>query len=96
MADYARRFLTVTEVRVTYDLQFADVWVSVIGEKSRRVKEIRRLSEDAYRIRMALAGRVYLRRLPELRFHLDDTLDQAEKIDNLLKTSLEKSSDTDD
>lgn len=86
--DYARRLLTVTEVRVSKDLQYADVWVSMMGDAAAKKEMMGRLAADSYRFRMGLAGRIYLRHLPELRFHLDSTLDYADKIDSLLAKSL--------
>ena len=86
--EYRQKFITVTEVRVTKDLQFADVWVSIMAEEKIQKKLIGQLITDAYRFRKALAGRIYLRHLPELRFNLDRTLDEAAKIDHVLATTV--------
>jgi ribosome-binding factor A len=87
ISEYSRRFLTVTEVRVTKDLQYAEVWVSVMGDLQQQTATVSRLQSDVKRLRKALAGRVYLRQLPELRFNLDQTLEYANRIDHLLRES---------
>jgi len=79
--------LTVTEVRCSRDLRSAEVWVSVFSDQENRLAAIKRLSEKSGRIRHLLSNMIYLRRVPELIFRLDQTLDTAEKIDTLLKES---------
>lgn len=79
-------FITVTQVRVTPDLGLAKVYLSIFnpGEKGDALELIR--SKSAY-IRGKLGQRIknQLRHVPELNFYLDDSLDYAEKIDDLLK-----------
>jgi ribosome-binding factor A len=84
LGDY---MFTVSEVRLSKDLKYADVWVSVMG-----APEVRHLALDALKInsgkvRFRLSKAVTLRKLPELRFKLDESLDYAEKIERLLKES---------
>ncbi len=79
--------LTVTEVRCSRDLRSAEVWISVFSDQKNRLEAIRMLSEKSGRMRHLLSNRIYLRRVPELIFRLDQTLDTAEKIDALLKKS---------
>ncbi len=85
--EFGSYLLTVTEVRLPRDLKTARVWVSVYGEGEKRQEAIRLLSRLSGRIRHLLAGRVNLKRVPELIFILDETLDTAERIDFLLKES---------
>lgn len=85
--EYRSRMVTVTEVRLSRDLRYADVWVSLPGDEAGRTATVRQLSTDAWRIRKQLAGRVYLRHLPELRFALDETLDRTARIDDILRES---------
>jgi len=87
VSEFRGHILTVTEVRVSKDLQFADAWVSILGDVALQKKLFGVLVTDAYKFRMALAGQVYIRHLPELRFHLDRTLEEADKIDTLLRGS---------
>jgi len=85
--EYRGKFLTVTEARVTSDMHYADVWVMVLADHDTQVANIKQLNADAWRFRKDVAGKMSMRYMPELRFHLDSTLDKAEKIDNLLKSS---------
>lgn len=85
--EYRGKFLTVTEARISRDLHYADVWVMVMADFATQVANINQLNIDAWRFRKEIAGKIYLRHIPELRFHLDTTLDNADKIDNLLRQS---------
>ena len=85
--DLKRYFLTVTEVRLSRDLKYGDVWVSVYGDTDLRSQAIGLLREESKRIRYLLASAVHLRHIPELRFKLDETLDHAERIDRILEES---------
>ncbi len=80
-------FLTVTEVKLSRDLKYADVWVSVLGDEKNRQHAISFLTDNSQRMRYMLANNVRLRHIPELTFRLDETLDKAERIDNLLRES---------
>jgi ribosome-binding factor A len=81
------RLVTVTGARVTKDLAIAYVYVSVLGDNDvQRQSAFRRLVEFGPRIRQALARRIrhQVRAIPDLRFFLDDTLERAARIDDLL------------
>lgn len=78
-------FVTVTEVRMTADLKTARVYVSVFGDTETKKKTMQQLDEEKAHIRSALGSHIRLKFTPSLEFFIDDTLDQAEAIDNLLK-----------
>ena len=88
MAAYDGAMATVSEVRVSPDLSFAKVFVSIFpSEKSGKVMEM--LEAQTRQIRGEL-GRIVakqLRIVPEIAFTLDTSLDYAEHIDQLLKNS---------
>lgn len=78
--------VTVTVVRVSPDLSFAKVFLSVFPfDKSGQVMAA--LEENNRMIRKALGTRVrnQLRQVPELAFQIDDSLEYIENIENLLK-----------
>lgn len=88
---YARRLqgtlITVTAVRVSPDLGIAHTHLSIFpGDKAKEV--LAAVKEDTRAIRFDLGKRVrhQLRIVPELYFHVDDSLDYLENIDNLLKS----------
>lgn len=81
------KMLTVTVVRVTKDLSIANVYISVFPSKDAD-NTIDLLNQQVSKIRFELGNRIrhQLKRIPELRFYLDDSLDQIERIDNALKS----------
>ena len=87
---YARKLqgtlITVSSVRVSPDLGIARTYLSIFpSEKANAVIEL--VNADTKAIRFDLGKRVrhQLRIVPELYFHVDDSLDYLENIDNLLK-----------
>lgn len=88
---YARELqgtlITVTSVRISPDLGIARTHLSIFpSNKSAEVLE--KVNADSKAIRFDLGKRVrhQLRIVPELFFHVDDSLDYLENIDNLLKS----------
>ncbi|MBQ2607760.1 MAG: 30S ribosome-binding factor RbfA [Paludibacteraceae bacterium] len=78
--------ISVSEVRVSPDLSIAQIYVSVFPQD--KVSETMQLiEENAHKLRGELGQleRHQLRIIPELRFHLDETIDRLEHIDELLK-----------
>lgn len=78
--------ISVSAVRVSPDLSIARAYLSIFpSSKSQEILE--NLTASARTIRYELGQRVrfQLRKIPELAFHLDDSLDYIENIDNLLK-----------
>ncbi len=79
-------FISVTNVRVTPDLGLAHVYLSIFpSEKSEEMVE--NINSNVKSVRYELGKRVgrQLRVVPELNFHVDDSLDYIERIDQLLK-----------
>ena len=76
--------VTVTDVRVTNDLKYADVFVYVTGDEERRVEALEGLKSAAGFMRSRLGRDLRIRRTPELRFILDRTQDHAARIHQLL------------
>ena len=78
--------VSVSVVRISPDMSYARAYLSIFP--SERAEEIvKNINANAKAIRFELGGRVrhQLRIIPELRFFIDDSLDYAEKIDQLLK-----------
>ena len=75
-------FITVTEVSTSPDLKHAKVFVSYIGSKEERQKTLSVLATASGFFRKELAKHVRLRRIPELSFHWDDSI---ERVDHLLR-----------
>lgn len=81
--------ISVTKVKVTSDLKFAKVYVSILNSKN--VKDtLAALKKSSGYIRTELAKRVNLRNTPELIFELDDSIEYGAKIDSILKEIMPK------
>ncbi len=88
--------LSVSKVHVTSDLSVAKVHVSVFPAKhaGAMLKEIQEMAATI-RYQMAQLTRDQLRRMPELNFYLDDSLDYIEGIDNAIKGKIDPIKDPD-
>ncbi|MCY9692446.1 30S ribosome-binding factor RbfA [Paenibacillus alginolyticus] len=77
-------FLTVTGVEVTNDLSLARVFLSVMGTEEEKTATLKALSVGSGYIRSELGKRIRLRKIPELQFKFDASIDYGSHIDNLL------------
>lgn len=78
--------VSISSVKITPDLLEARVYLSLFQVKD--AKEVMKKIEDrAWDVKRELAGRVkqQLRRIPEIKYFQDDTLDHAFKMEELLK-----------
>lgn len=76
--------ISVTRVKVTPDLKYAKVWVSILNAKNTD-NTLKGLSKCSGYIRSELAKRINLRNTPELSFVIDDSLEYGARIDSILK-----------
>ena len=77
-------FCTITEVKVTNDYSFAKVYISFLGQKQRQEKGLKILNKAKGHIRSLLATKLEIRKVPELIFELDETFENAQKIERIL------------
>lgn len=78
-------FVSVTRANVSADLGYASVYFSVIGDKGDIERTMTCLEHASNFIRSELAGRLHLRRMPELRFFYDDSSMRGARIERILK-----------
>jgi ribosome-binding factor A len=77
--------VSVTSVSVSADLSMARVYLSIFPvSKQEETIALVRNSTRGIRFELGQRIRYQLRRIPELTFHLDDSLDYIENIDRLL------------
>ena len=77
--------ISVSEVRVSPDLSIAHIYLSIFPHE--RVSETMSwIEENTHRLRgeIGTLERHQLRIIPEIVFHLDETIDRMERIDELL------------
>lgn len=77
--------VTVSQVRVSPDLSTAKVYISIFPNDN-NAAILKNIQDNARSIRYELAGRLrfQLRRMPELSYFLDDSIEYAENIDAIL------------
>ena len=93
--EHARRMpgtlITVTDASVSPDLSIAHVRLSIFPhDKVEPVMEQVKANNKTFRYEMGKRMRHQLRVIPELIFHVDDSLDYLENIDNLLNQDKRK------
>jgi ribosome-binding factor A len=77
-------FVAVTEVDTSPDLKYAKVFVSCINGKQEEQKTLKVLNTAAGFLRTELAKNLRLRRVPELSFHWDDSIEHGDRILRLI------------
>jgi ribosome-binding factor A len=76
---------TVTAVKVSPDLRHARVFVTVLGEAEERKKALEGLRSAASFVRRSLSKRLqHMRRIPELSFDYDESVEKGIRIEELL------------
>jgi ribosome-binding factor A len=77
--------LTITGTRVSPDFQYADVHIYRLGGDPAALEAALEGLESAHGfIRRELGSRLSIRHTPELRFHLDESIDYGDRIESLL------------
>jgi ribosome-binding factor A len=79
-------FITVMDVKVSPDLSFAKVYVSMTLVKDRKAL-LEKLEDHKREIRRSLGERIrnQARIVPDLAFFIDEVEERAQKMDDLLK-----------
>jgi len=77
--------VTVSSARVSSDLSVANVRLSIFpSERAQELISNINANEKSIRYNLSQRVRYQLRRCPELKFHIDDSLDYIDRIDELL------------
>src|SRR5512135_3018037 len=77
-------FVTLTRVQVSPDLQLARVYYTVLGDEKARTACGRALERATPFLRRQIGQRLRLKRVPELKFHYDESIAGQDRIDQLL------------
>ncbi len=72
--------ITITEVRTSNDLRNAEVYVSVMGEAEAKEAALEGIRSAATFLRRELRDRLSLRYVPFMKFTLDDSLENADRL----------------
>jgi ribosome-binding factor A len=77
-------FISVTEVITSPDLKYARIYISCISGQEEKDKYLNVLNAASGFFRTELAKKIRMRRIPELSFHWDDSIERGDRILRLL------------
>lgn len=77
-------FLTITDVKVSPDLRYARVFVSVLGSGVDKAETLNTLNKEKAFIRHLIGRRFRLRHTPEITFVYDETVEHADHMMRLM------------
>lgn len=85
-------FVTITDVKVSDDLKYAQVFYSVLGDHQVREETAKVLEIARGFLQRDLANTLRLRFTPRLSFLLDSSLEEGMKIDGIIRKIHEEAS----
>ena len=86
------KFVTVTDCKVTNDLSYAKVYVTVLN-KDKIQETLEGLKDASGFIRHNLKERVDIRNIPELEFVYDESIEYGQKIEDIIEQIHEEDND---
>lgn len=78
-------FVTITGVKITSDLSFAKVYVTVLDD-SERDNIIKQLNKASNFIEIELSKRIDIRKMPDIKFVYDESIEYANKIEDIIES----------
>ena len=78
-------FITITHVKVSPDLQVARAFYTTLGDDKARKETAKALDRATPFLRRQIAGRLRLRRAPELTFQFDESIARQQRIEELIE-----------
>ena len=81
------RMLTITSVEVSSDFRVAVVYFSVLGGREESQRTEQGLSSSRSFLRKKLGSLSRLRRIPELQFRYDESLDKSDRLTELIENA---------
>ncbi len=78
-------FVTVTHVTVTADLRRARVFYTALGDERTRAATRAGLRSAGPHLRQVIGHQVKMKTLPELEFEEDESIEQADRIDRIIR-----------
>ena len=76
-------FVTITDAKITNDLSFAKIYVTSLDDN--REKVLNALNKASGFIRTMLCDRVKIRKMPEIHFVYDDSIEYGKKIEDIIE-----------
>lgn len=88
-------FVTVTRCELTNDMSYCKVWISCMGGEARTAKAVEGMAAASGYFKKAISARIRMRKIPELIFMPDNSLEYSEHIENII-ANLPKRADSGD
>lgn len=86
-----KSMVSITSVKVSKDLRYAKVFVSIFGKNEEEKDEtFAALKSSSGYIRREIGQRINLRNTPQILFELDDSITYSMKIDKLIEKAKDK------
>ena len=82
--------VSVTDVEVTNDLSYADVYISVLGDNKNKEDVMEALNQAKGYIKILIGDRMRLRTMPEFRFNFDNSIEHGAYMDKLIAETIAK------
>ncbi len=80
--------ISITEVSVSPDLKQAKVYISVLGDDTEKSEVFDGLASASDFLRRELGSRIRMRYIPRLIFKRDDSLEKAERLQQLIDKAI--------
>jgi ribosome-binding factor A len=78
-------FITLTRVQVTADLMLARVFYTTMGDAAAKKQTERALGRALPFLRRQIAGRLRLRRVPEIAFRFDESVGYQDRVERIIQ-----------
>lgn len=76
-------FVTITDAKITSDLSFAKIYITSLDDN--REKVLGALNKASSFIRTMLCDRVKIRKMPEIHFVYDESIEYGKKIEDIIE-----------
>jgi ribosome-binding factor A len=77
--------ISITKVSTSPDLRHAKIFISTFGNKVNKSEILQGFTAASGFLRRQLANRLKLKHMPELSFHLDDSIERGDEVLRLIE-----------
>ena len=84
LPDEDTSFITISDVEVTRDLSLATVFINTLDPSQEKLA-LDTLKANVSALRKVMASQLHSRKVPELRFKYDNSLEYGRKMEDLIK-----------
>jgi ribosome-binding factor A len=78
-------FVTITSVKVTPDIKFAKIYLSILGNEEEKKEALDGIQSAKNFIKIKLCSKLMLRSMPDISFEFDSSLEKATKLWGLMQ-----------